>query len=988
MKKKLLSILLVLCLLVSMLISAVPAAADSVETYAQATVQGSAILHCFDWSYNAIKAALPEIAAAGYTAVQTSPVQQPKDYNAEWTNSSGQWWKLYQPLGLSISDADAAGNATSWLGTKAELTALCAEAETYQIKVIVDIVANHLANSSEGGTIDHLSPDVDPDLQNAAYFHSDAEGIDYSNEDRYNITHRHMGMPDLNTGNSYIQQKVLALLEECIDCGVDGFRFDAAKHIELPDDPVGTRSDFWSVVINGAQTYAASKSLPALFIYGEILGGPGANTSIDQYTTYMAVTDNGSGNAALSYAHNDNAGGLAVGTYQKGTAAGNCVLWAESHDTYLHNESTYASDEDIVSAWAIIGARADSTSLFLARPNAVIGAPSSDTTWKSDAVAEVNKFKNHFDGTLEYLSYYGEGAGYVTYIERGVNGVVISKLNGAGQVSLPAKRMVDGVYTDQVTGNTFTVSNGVITGTVGESGVAVVYNPGTLAANYTGTITASTLYFHPASEWVTAGQGARFAMYLFNNNNENTWVSMTDAGEGYYSANVPDGNWTNVIFCRMNPNSTENNWNDGVKYNQTADLAPAASQDCFWMTEPVVWDGDTGSWGSFHKTVYAVNNTSDWTDLYIHYWPALTTKDLMNFKMTQVDGNVFSCEIPVYATGILFHNGSGSQTGDVTSGVNHNAGWTVSNSGSGHTVSAVPAQTYTVVFNSNGGVGAPVSQAIPYSTATALTANTFSPASTSNVFTGWNTEADGSGTAYADGESVLGLSAEPFGTVDLYAQWATLYSVEIDTGIANGTVTTSSASAFEGDTVTLTVTPDSGYTLSSLTVSYGSHTLVPDQVAGEGNENKYSFTMPESAVTVSAVFSNSAAPAYFGTIVETRARAYVDGFTDLRFRMRFQYNHSFRGTNGDLTGYEITEVGYTIVYTSGSEHTVSGITNKVYFSNNTYFEISVVITGIPSNFYNTAFSVTPYLKYNDGTTAQTVTGAPSSASVNDVLGSN
>lgn len=91
--KRITGLLLALCLLVSIAaVGIVPAAADTTcETYAQATIQGSNILHCFDWSYNNIRAALPEIAAAGYTAVQTSPVQPPKDYNASWTNAYDQW---------------------------------------------------------------------------------------------------------------------------------------------------------------------------------------------------------------------------------------------------------------------------------------------------------------------------------------------------------------------------------------------------------------------------------------------------------------------------------------------------------------------------------------------------------------------------------------------------------------------------------------------------------------------------------------------------------------------------------------------------------------------------------------------------------------------------------------------------------------------------------------------------------------------------------
>ena len=133
--RKLTSIGLALCLTASAAaVGSVSAGAATDSQLAQDTVEGSAILHCFDWSYNNIKANLAAIAAAGYTAVQTSPVQAPKDYSSSYTDQSGQWWKLYQPLGLSVADG------TTWLGTKAELQALCEAADDYGIKVIVDIV--------------------------------------------------------------------------------------------------------------------------------------------------------------------------------------------------------------------------------------------------------------------------------------------------------------------------------------------------------------------------------------------------------------------------------------------------------------------------------------------------------------------------------------------------------------------------------------------------------------------------------------------------------------------------------------------------------------------------------------------------------------------------------------------------------------------------------------------------------------------------------
>ncbi len=78
-----------------------------------------------NWSYNTIKENLPAIAAAGYTTVQTSPVQQPKDYSTSG-DVTGQWWKLYQPISFHIAEK-------SWLGTKDDLKSLCDEADKYGI---------------------------------------------------------------------------------------------------------------------------------------------------------------------------------------------------------------------------------------------------------------------------------------------------------------------------------------------------------------------------------------------------------------------------------------------------------------------------------------------------------------------------------------------------------------------------------------------------------------------------------------------------------------------------------------------------------------------------------------------------------------------------------------------------------------------------------------------------------------------------------------
>ena len=77
---------------------------------------------------------------------------------------------------------------------------------------------------------------------------------------------------------------------------------------------------------------------------------------------------------------------------------------------------------------------------------------------------------------------------------------------------------------------------------------------------------------------------------------------------------------------------------------------------------------------------------------------------------------------------------------------------------------------YTVTYNGNGATGGstPTSQHT-YNIASNLTANGF--IRTGYKFNGWNTKANGSGTAYTDKASVKNLTTTHNGNVTLYAQW-------------------------------------------------------------------------------------------------------------------------------------------------------------------------------------------------------------------------
>ena len=433
------------------------------------------MLHAFNWSYNTIKENLPAIAAAGYTTVQTSPVQQPKDYSTSG-DVTGQWWKLYQPISFHIAEQ-------SWLGTKDDLKSLCDEADKYGIKIICDIVSNHIANADETrpDTVSNQVKKYEPDFYKKRRTYTRTYKGNASDSSVQAVVQGHVSnCPDLVTNDTAVQTYIINLLKECIDCGVDGFRFDAAKHIETEDDGEYA-SDYWKNITTSASSYYTQKTGDDLYIYGEILNNCGADRSYSSYTKYINVTDNRTGDAVLYNVTKGKASTATNATYKSGVAASNAVLWAESHDTYEGNSgssgysnTSSVSDEDVVKAWAIVASRKDSTALFFARPGtALMGGVSTDTTYKSTVVSEINKFHNLFVGQSEKLG----SSGNIAYVARGTSGIVLSNCKGTNaSVSISGTGLADGKYTDTVSGAEFTVANGVLTGSIGKTGVAVVYN--------------------------------------------------------------------------------------------------------------------------------------------------------------------------------------------------------------------------------------------------------------------------------------------------------------------------------------------------------------------------------------------------------------------------------------------------------------------------------------------------------------------------------
>ena len=115
-------------------------------------------------------------------------------------------------------------------------------------------------------------------------------------------------------------------------------------------------------------------------------------------------------------------------------------------------------------------------------------------------------------------------------------------------------------------------------------------------------------------------------------------------------------------------------------------------------------------------------------------------------------------------------------------------------------------------------------------------------------------------TATADGKSATCTV-----TVSWYSTGGgpTTYAVTAP-DVENGTVRVSPSRASRGTTVTITVTPDEGYELESLTVLDSRDNEIPLTDKGDG---KYTFTMPSGRVTVEASFAEIAPePLPFGDV--------------------------------------------------------------------------------------------------------------------------
>ena len=246
-------------------LGAIAAGGSSLTGSASAAIGDSAVYQYYHTDWTEITDDLATLADTGYDAIQVPPAQFSRiyKYEREYDEFTYDLPLGYQPIDYRDFDSE--------FGTEDEYAAMVEEAHNQGLDVIADAVMNHMA--AGGDTFDRqVSIDDIPQFSEQD-LHPECQ-IDYSDpesvEDCWLV-----GLRDLDQDSSYVRGELYNYMAKYANLGVDGIRFDAAKHMS---------ESFFS---NYANQWAEDLGL---YKFGEVLSGS-LDANMSYVNTGMSVTD-------------------------------------------------------------------------------------------------------------------------------------------------------------------------------------------------------------------------------------------------------------------------------------------------------------------------------------------------------------------------------------------------------------------------------------------------------------------------------------------------------------------------------------------------------------------------------------------------------------------------------------------------------------------------------------------------------------------------
>lgn len=166
------------------------------------------------------------LGPAGFSAVQISPPHEHIDV------PGNPWWARYQMASYQLKSRS---------GDEADFTNMVQRCHNVGVDIYADILVNHAAGYDTGtgiagSTFTHYNyPGI---YANSDFHHCGLNGNDHI-VNFFNIFELQncelLGLADLATETTHVQQTLAAYMNHLLDLGVAGFRFDASKHVPAAD---------------------------------------------------------------------------------------------------------------------------------------------------------------------------------------------------------------------------------------------------------------------------------------------------------------------------------------------------------------------------------------------------------------------------------------------------------------------------------------------------------------------------------------------------------------------------------------------------------------------------------------------------------------------------------------------------------------------------------------------------------------------------------
>ena len=370
-----------------------------------AAEQPVAIFHAFSQKYSDVEKFVCTLADQGYSHVQISPAQKSTDPRPRGLNETEDqyeqdtWYFRYQPIDYSIIEG---------LGTEKDIKNLVDKAHSCNLKIIADVVFNQMITEPKGYDFND-SPTID-----GKKLTKPCDIDNYGDRDKV-LYCRLLGMPDLDfTDRVKTIQK--GHLKKLLSLGIDGFRFDAAKH--MPPNVVKEYID-----------YINKESAGNAWNYLEVIEDSG--TKAEDYNWIAAVEDfilYGSMKDAFS--HDGDLRSLQVPVAVKDSRS---VVFGRNHDqiTGWTSLNAYTDKTDSYLASAYVLARQQGTPLVLRYENFSASYIPTGVKFRQIMTQREKKGLNVKDNVLKVMD-----SPTVLMMERGSEGFFVEN-KGKDKLDMP-----------------------------------------------------------------------------------------------------------------------------------------------------------------------------------------------------------------------------------------------------------------------------------------------------------------------------------------------------------------------------------------------------------------------------------------------------------------------------------------------------------------------------------------------------------------------